>query len=284
LVVDGETANGERVKLSASSVCGAQSAVAGTVSYFANRFGAHRAAIEGTSIPLKLFQKYARRGASEIELSSIRGRPRLSVVQTSRYAGFVLDRQRTEIVDDFPNGHEHAARQELALKLIEGITPHPNQKRVTKIVRRLDEYWRRSGGDLQDARAQRVEEEILDQLRDVSSWQEFLDTTIRLSVSDFLSVDQTAALDSLPTAAAIRGTKIPLRYELDGATPVVRMKLREAVARKVRKRDLEKLDRPYRISVIRGKREVICASSVEELQVRLRSIPAERKRRHGRRR
>lgn len=284
LVVDGETANGERVKLSASSVCGTHSAVAGTVSYFANRSGAHRAAIEGTSIPLKLFQKYAQRGATEIELRNIRGQPRLSVVQTSRYAGFVLDRQRTDIVDDFPNGQEHAARQELALKLIAGITPHPNQKRVTKIVRRLDEYWRRSGGNLQEAQAQRVEEEILDQLRDVSSWQEFLDTTIRLSVGDFLSVDQTAPLDSLPISIAIRGTKIPLLYEFDGAIPVIRIKLREALARRVRKRDLEKLDRPYRISVIRGKREVTRATSVEELQVRLHSIPAERKRRHRRRR
>ncbi len=284
LVVDGETATGERVKLSVSSVCGPHSAVAGTISYFANRFGAHRAAIEGTSIPLKLVQKYASRGESEIELRNIRGRPMLAVVETSKYAGFVLDRQRTAIVDEFPSGHEAAARQELALRLLEGITPHPNQKRVTKIVRRLDEYWRRSGGVLQEAQADRVTEKILDQLCDVFSWQDFLNTTIRLSVGDFLSVEQTGPLDSLPTAAMVRGTKIPLRYEIDGATPVVRLRLREALARKVRRRELADLDRPYRFTVIRGKREVVHASSVEDLQLRLRSLPKERPRHRGRRR
>jgi len=282
LVVDGETANGERVKLSISSVCGPHSAVAGTISYFATRFGAHRAAIEGTSIPLKLIQKHATRGETEVELRNVRGRPRLSLVRTSKYAGFVLDRQRTAIVDTFPEDLEDAARKELARTLIEGITPHPNQTRVTKVVRRVDEYWRRSGGRLQNAHPQQVQTKILDQLGEVSGWQEFLDSSVHISVSDFLTEDETRPLDSLPNTTTVRGTRIPLRYEIEGATPVVRMRLREAVARKIRKRDLIKIDRPYRFSVLRGKRELFRATSLKDLQNRLRNLPAERKRPRGR--
>jgi hypothetical protein len=282
LVMDGETASGERVKLSVSSVCGAHSAVAGTISYFADRFGTPRAAIEGTSIPLNLIQKYAIRGASEVEFRAAHGRPGLSLVQTSRYAGFVLDRHRTAIVGDFPSGQEDAARQELVRRLVDGVTQHPNQKRVTKIVGRLNEYWRRSGGDLVDAHPGCVEEKIQEQLRDVSSLQEFLDTNIRLRVGDFLSVDQTGPLDSLPTTTTVHGARIRLRYDLDGATPVVRLRLREALARKIRKKDIAPLDRPYRFSVIRGKRELVHASSVGELQERLRRVPTDRRRHHRR--
>ena len=284
LVIDGETADGERVKLSVSSVCSPHSAIAGRVSYFADRFGAPQAAIEGTAIPLNLIQRYASRGDPEIELRNRRGRHRLSLVRTSKYAGFVLERRRTPIVAAFPEGLEDATRRELARKIAEGVTPHPSQERVTKIVQRLDDYWRRSGGTLMAVQAQRIEASILAQLRQVSSWPAFLSTVVDLSIEDFLSVEQRAHLDSLPNTASIRGVQIPLRYELDGTTPVVMLRLREALARRVLERDLPTLDRPIRLSVIRGKREVIRAASVEELQRRLRALPAERRgRRRGRR-
>jgi len=277
LVLDGETANGQSVRVSKSSVCSAFSAVAGRLSYFAGRFGAPRAAIEGTSIPLKLIQRYASRGEPEIELRNRRGRPRLSLVRASRYAGFVLDRQRTAIVEAFPEGLEDAARLELAHKFVEGITTHSSQESVSKVVQRLDDYWRRSGGDLAAAHPQQIEAKILAQLQEVFSWQDFLDTAIHLSIDDFLSSGQRAPLDSLPTTATVRGSRIPLRYELDGATPVVRLRFREALARRVLERDLPTLDRPLRFSVIRGKRDVTQAASVEELQQLLRRIPVERR-------
>jgi hypothetical protein len=284
MVLDGETANGERVKLSVSSVCNVHSAIAGTISYFADRFGSPRAAVEGTSVPLKLIQKYATRGAPEIELTSTRGQPKLCMVETSKYSDFVLSRQRRAIAGEFPEGMHEVARTELARKLIEGATPHPNQKRVTKIVRRLDEYWRRSGGTLEHARPERVVAKILEQLSDVVDWQSFLDKSIRLSVGDFLSVDETSPLDSLPVSIVVRGTRLPVRYELDGRIPVVQLKLREALARRLRKRDLEEMDRPYRFTVVRGKREVIRARSVDELKDRLRSLPTNKRARRRRRR
>jgi ATP-dependent helicase HrpA len=285
LVIDGETAHGERVKLSNSSVCSAHSAVAGRLSYFADRYGTPRAAIEGTSIPHELIQNYASRGEPEIELRNRRGRPRLSLVRASRYAGFVLERRRTSIVDTFPEGLEDATRREIARRVVEGITAHPNQERVSKVVQKLEDYWHRSGGALAEVHPQQVEDRILAQLQQVSSWQNFVDTVLHLSIEDCLTSEQRVSLDSLPTTATIKGNQIPLRYEMEGTTPVVRLRFREALARRVLDRHLPILDRPIRFSVIRGKREVIQAASIEELQQRLRRLPEDRqgRRRRGRR-
>jgi ATP-dependent helicase HrpA len=285
LIIDGETARGDRVRLSMSSVCSAHSAVAGRLSYFADRYGTPRAAIEGTSVPHNLIQQYSSRGEPEIELRIRRGRPRLSVVRGSKYAGFVLERKRTRIADVFPEGLEDAARREIARKVVEGITQHPNQERVSKVVGRLDEYWRRSGGDLAEANPTVVEGKILDQLQTVSSWQDFVETAVQLCLDDFLAHDQRAELDSLPSTATIRGKHIPLRYELDGTTPVVRLRLQEALALRLSERYLPPLDRPIRFSVIRGKREVIRVASLEEMQQALRRLPEDRRgrRRRGRR-
>ena len=203
------------------------------------------------------------------------------MVQGSKYAGFVLERRRTRIAEVFPEGLEDAARREIARKVVEGITQHPNQERVSKVVGRLDEYWRRSGGDLAEAHPTVVEAKILDQLQTVSSWQDFVETAVQLCLDDFLTHDQRAELDSLPTTATIRGKHIPLRYEFDGKTPVVRLRLQEALALRLSERYLPPLDRPIRFSVIRGKREVIRVASLEEMQQALRRLPEDR---HGRRR
>ena len=281
LVIDGETANGGRVKLSMSSVCSPHSAVAGRLSYFADRFGTPRAAIEGTSIPHNLIQRYANDGEPEIELRNRRGRDRLSLVRASKYQGFVLERRRTSIVETFPPGLENATRIELARKVVQGVTSHPNQERVSKVVGKLEEYWRRSGGDLSETDPKHVEAKILEQLEKITSWQGFVEAALHLSIEDFLTSDQKASLDSLPSTATIRGKQIPLQYELDGDKPVVRLRFREALALRVLEKHLPKLDRPLRFSVIRGKREVIRAASIDELQQRLRRLPEDR---YGRRR
>jgi len=196
----------------------------------------------------------------------------------------VLERQRTPIVAEFPKGLEDSARRELARKIVAGATTHPDQQRLSKVVQRLDDYWRRSGGILTAASAGSVEEVVLAQLQQISCWQDFIDTSIHLRVEDILSAEQRAALDSLPTTAKIRGTRVPITYEIDGNVPVVRMRLREALARRVLDRDLPTVDRPWRFTVIRGKREVAHAASVEELQQRLKRLPAERPGRRRQRR
>src|SRR5205823_2341447 len=51
LVIDEATADGREARVSRSSVCGSWGAVAGTLRYFADRFGVPRASIEGTGLP-----------------------------------------------------------------------------------------------------------------------------------------------------------------------------------------------------------------------------------------
>src|SRR5207237_7946425 len=57
LVIDGETADGREARVSRSSVCGSWGAVAGTLRYFADRFGVPRASIEGTGLPERAIRR-----------------------------------------------------------------------------------------------------------------------------------------------------------------------------------------------------------------------------------
>src|SRR5690606_5263499 len=66
LVIDEETASGESARVSRRSVAGSWGAVAGTLRYFADRFGVSRASIEGTQLPADLVRQYAVRGADDL--------------------------------------------------------------------------------------------------------------------------------------------------------------------------------------------------------------------------
>src|SRR5205085_2102571 len=58
LVIDEETADGREARVSRGSVCGSWGAVAGTLRYFADRFGVPRASIEGTALPERAIRRY----------------------------------------------------------------------------------------------------------------------------------------------------------------------------------------------------------------------------------
>src|SRR5207237_533481 len=66
LVIDEATADGREARVSRSSVCGSWGAVAGTLRYFADRFGVPRASIEGTGLPERAIRRYARRGTPTV--------------------------------------------------------------------------------------------------------------------------------------------------------------------------------------------------------------------------
>src|SRR5207247_5822227 len=66
LVIDEETADGREARVSRGSVCSSWGAVAGTLRYFADRFGVPRASIEGTQLPERAIRRYARRGAPTV--------------------------------------------------------------------------------------------------------------------------------------------------------------------------------------------------------------------------
>jgi ATP-dependent RNA helicase HrpA len=93
LVIDEETADGEPARVSRSSVCGSWGAIAGTLRFFADRWGVPRAAIEGTQIPMDLIRKYATRtGGEMVYYPKGRGLP-FAMERRLEYFGFELERE-----------------------------------------------------------------------------------------------------------------------------------------------------------------------------------------------
>src|SRR5204862_78737 len=93
LVIDEETADGREARVSKGSVCGSWGAVAGTLRYFADRFGVPRASIEGTQLPERATLRYARRSQPEVVFERHRKREGLLVARRLEYFGFVLERE-----------------------------------------------------------------------------------------------------------------------------------------------------------------------------------------------
>ncbi len=285
LVLEGETPAGDRVRLSSSSVCSPRAATAGTIRYFADRFGVPRGAIEGTTLPFDLIKRYAQRGDPVVEFHEGRKRSGLFVTRATEYSGFVLDSERRPLSGTFPPELAPQARRALANALMSGLTPHPNRQSVARNAARLNEYWRRSGGTLEQVRPSRIRRVIEEQLSSVTSWEEFIQATVELDQAKVLSPGTRQELDALPSSAAVFGDRVPLEYELEGNVGVVRLRLREKQARRLRDQDVPLLARPIRFSVFRGRREVIRTASIQELQSALDRLPVKRRsaRRHRRR-
>ncbi|MGH7607124.1 MAG: DEAD/DEAH box helicase, partial [Gemmatimonadales bacterium] len=152
LVIDEATADGREARVSRSSVCGSWGAVAGTLRYFADRFGVPRASIEGTQISERAIRRYARRSRPQVVFERQRRREGLMVVRTVEYFGFTLDRDVEPLPSPFPTDLADAARHALAQAVLAGDAPHPDRGRVRRALERYGHYWRRSGGRLAQAR------------------------------------------------------------------------------------------------------------------------------------
>jgi len=282
VVLDGQLASGEPVRVSRSSVCSPWGAITGTVRYFADRFGVPRGAIEGTNLPLDLIRQYAVRQEPTVELRSGK-RAGLLVVRRTVYAGFELEHQRTPLVGAFPPELAAAAREALTEALLEGRTPHPDQRSLVRAVTRLAEYWKRSGGQLRAADPAQVRHLVRQQLEGVDSWERFLATAVSLDLAKLVPEPERQALDALPSSVFLLGDRVALHYELEHGQPVVRIRLKEGQARRLRAAEVPKLDRPIRFSVIRGSREILRAASIEELRAGLEAVARGSRRSRGRR-
>lgn len=285
LAIEGETADGDRVRVSGSSVSDRSGAIAGTVRYFADRFGVPRGAIEGTNIPFDLIKRYAQRGAPSVEFREHRRGEGLAVVQQTEYHGFVLARERQPLAGEVPADLLDAAREAMALAVLAGKSRHPNRGRVAREATRLSEYWRRSGGVLHAAAPGAVLDTLVAQLAEVRSWDQFLVTPIRLDTDSLVPAGERERLDAMPGSARIFGDRVPIEYQLEGGRGVAWLKLREKQAGRIREADLPSVPFPLRFSVIRGQREVARAASLEELRLVLRRLDTRRQtmRRGGRR-
>jgi hypothetical protein len=102
LVMDEETADGEPARVSRSSVSGSWGAVAGTLRYFADRWGVARAAIEGTQIPADVIRKYATRTTGELVYDPTRRPLPWAIEYRIVYHGFELERERESAAEGPP--------------------------------------------------------------------------------------------------------------------------------------------------------------------------------------
>jgi len=286
LVIDEETADGQEARVSRGSVCGSWGAVAGSLRYFADRFGVPRASIEGTQIPEQAIRRYARRSPPSVVFQRQRRREGLAAVREVHYFGFLLERDVEPLASPFPRELVDAARQALVAALLAGETAHPDQGRLRRASEKLGEYWRRSGGTLAAAATARVAERITAQLARVSSWEDFLATRLELDVEALIPESERARLDGLPASVHLYGDRVPLEYVVEEGVGLVRLRLKEGQARRLQWRDLPTFDRPVRFTVVRGRHPAVRGESPEELRRQLSELPrAERGRliRGGRR-
>ena len=279
LVIDEETADGREARVSRGSVCGSWGAVAGTLRYFADRFGVPRASIEGTQLPERAIRRYARRGPPTVVFEHQRRREGLMTVHTVSYFGFVLERDSEPLPNPFPPELADAARGALVQALLAGETPHPDQGRVRRALERFGFYWRRSGGRLAEAATDRVTAQLATQLGRIGSWEEFINTRVALDPEAAIPEGVRRGLDALPSSLHLYGDQVPVDYEVEQGVGVVRLRLKEGQARRLQPSDVPRFDRPVRFTVVRGKRDAVRASSLEELRQALSGLSKDERQR-----
>src|SRR6184192_907848 len=272
LVIDEETADGREARVSRGSVCSSWGAVAGTLRYFADRFGVPRASIEGTELSERAIRRYARRGAPTVVFERHRRHEGLMVVRTVEYFGFVLERDVEPLRSPFPAELAAASRAALVEALLAGETPHPDQGRIRRALERLGFYWRRSGGRLTQAATEHLSARLGAQLSRVGSWDEFINARLVLDVDEIVSEAERHALEALPASAHLYGDRVPVDYEVEQGIGVVRLRLKEGQARRLQPRDVPPFDRPVRFTVLRGKREAVRSDSLEDLRRQLSGL------------
>ncbi len=285
LVLDERTADGQEARVSRNSVAGNWGAVVGNLRFFADRFGVPRAAIEGTTLSYDLIRRYARRGPAEVEVAGPRKQPQLVVRHRLTYFGFELDALVEPVDGSLPAELYPTLRESLARHLLAGEAPHPSQGRVRRAAAELGELWRRSGGTLPAAAPEAVRRTIVEQLHGVTDWAGFVATPVRLEAESRVPAAERERLLALPGSVRLFGDTVGLHYEVGPDGGVVRLRLREGQARRLREEDLPRVDRPLRFAVLRGQDPVLEADTLEGLRAALKQADQEerRERERGRR-
>ncbi|MGH7593337.1 MAG: DEAD/DEAH box helicase [Gemmatimonadales bacterium] len=274
LVLDEHTADGQPVRIAKTSVAGSWGAIAGTLRYFADRFGVARASIDGTTLPYALIRKYAVEGPVTVVLGRHKQRQELGVARHLDYFGFEIERTIEPLRGEFPPALRHAARAALASALLAGDVDHPSRAQLGRALEALDEFWRRSGGALAGVDRESLRKLIGAQLEDVTSWGEFQRTSVQLDINALVPAAARAHLEALPGSLHLRGDAVPLEYEVRDNGPVARVYLRLGQARRLRPADLPILDRPL-VFAVRRRGDVIQAERLDALQQLLQEQDAD---------
>jgi len=288
LVIDERTADGQEVRVAKTSVAGSWGAIAGSVRFFADRFGVPRASVEGTTLSYELVRRYATHGPADIVLTGPRKQQQLASARRLSYFGFDLETAVEPLTGRIPAELLAPAREALASALLDGLTNHPDQGRIRGNAAMLREWWRRSGGTLEAASESALRSRLVAQLERVDSWKEFLATPVALPPEELVPEAERRRLDALPGMIRVRGDAVPLDYEVEsggGGGGIVRLRLREGQARRLTAQELPALDRPLRFTVVRDGEPAIRAETLEELRHLLRHPSGRstgRRERHGR--
>ena len=157
LVIDEHTADGQEARVSKTSVAGSWGAVAGSLRFFADRFGIPRASIEGTTLSYDLVREHAALGQPRVvrhrARASTRGWPSSAGDPTS---GSTWIPTSSRCARSFPSRSARRRATRSWPPCSRGETAHPDQGRLKRWVAVLDELWRRSGGTLADRRSGRA--------------------------------------------------------------------------------------------------------------------------------
>jgi ATP-dependent helicase HrpA len=273
LVIDEQTASGDEARVSKTSVAGSWGAVAGTLRYFADKFGVPRAAIEGTQVPRDLVRANATTHTPRLVYDPQRKERPLALERRVSYFGFELERER-EAISDFPPGLEDEARRVLAESLARGEARHSAVLRNRQWIEEVREVWRRSGGRTAKVGQPELTAWYLERLRDVHDLHGFRNAQFRFDADAFVPREQREQWMQLPGAVEVRDRAVPLHYEVEedaGGAPVgvVRLQLPEKVARTLVQQELPVLDRPLRFAVSRGARGSARGDTLVEVQEEL---------------
>jgi hypothetical protein len=278
LVIDEHTADGREARVGKTSVAGSWGAVAGSLRYFADRFGVPRASIEGTTLSYDLIRSHAVWSHPEVWLVGDKKRQSLATARRLRYFGFELDAEVEPLAGPIPEQLRDAARDSLAAALVEGDTRHNDQGTLNRSIGQLRELWRRSGGTLFAASDDAIRVDLRRQLESVESWNDFLRTRLSLDPASRIPAEVRAPLDRLPGMVRLSGDAAPLEYRVENGKGVVRIRLREGQARRLRPDDLPELDRPVRFVVPRADEADVEAQTLDELREKLAAREPRRQR------
>ncbi len=280
LVIDGHTADGQEARVSKTSVAGSWGPIAGSLRFFADRFGVPRASIEGTTLSYDLIRTNATWSPPTVLVGGARKHQGIALESRLHYFGFELETSVTPVDGAIPLELHEPARDGLALALLSGQTVHPNQGVLRKSVAEASELWRRSGGSLLELSDAAIRARIRSQLERVSSWKDFLRAPVSLDLVGLVSPEQRLALETLPRMVRLLGDAIPLEYAVAAGVGIVRLQLREGQARRLTMAEVPVLDRPVRFAVARGNDPPLLADSLSELQALLRDAASRGHPRH----
>jgi hypothetical protein len=272
LVVEEQTASGEEARVSKTSVCGSWGAIAGTLRYFADRWGVPRAAVEGTQLPKDLVRRHATAHAPALAFDGKHKQSPLVLERRVTYFGFELSRER-DPVRDFPAGLEAEARHVLAEAMARGEAHHQAVQRNRQAIDEVREAYRRSGGATPRLGLAELTAWYEREIAGVRSVQEWRAARAALEADAFVPHAERQRLLTMPGAVEIRDRAVPIDYEVEetptGVTGVARLRVPEKIARTLVDEELPQLDRPLRFAVLRGARGAVKANSLTELQERL---------------